>query len=510
MLDLRRYGEIRADDGAPFAKRGGVAEVNGVVLERIPEDHQHVSIGRFDATVDLIATKTDRLCDHGLHPVLDGRVESGLLAGSYTDVGHFEDHICPGAASRGAGVFSRRLGVASNACIPRDPDAHPASSDRDRRGPVGSGVGRACRQLRRGANAAAEGTGISLAIVKNGALVVAKGYGESNIEHHVPVTPETIFQSGSVGKQFASAAVMLMVEEGRLALEDSITQYLPDAPASWKPIRVRHLLTHTSGIPDYAVDTFDYRHDATEEQLTKMAYALQLQFVPGAKYEYSNTGYLLLGVIIHKVSGQFYGDLLAERVFRPLGMSTARVISEADIVPHRAAGYQLVDGQVKNQDWVAPSLNTTADGALYLSALDMVAWDKGLRAGAILKPDSWKQVYTPVRLNSGEGLSVRFRLVGQQAGRRAAVLAWRILAGLQGLHRAIPGRGPDDHPVRKPGGHRDGEGGRRGGGHHRPGACTTRGDLVGRAIAFRMARSPSPGRWCSCRRDLWWRGRRNP
>jgi CubicO group peptidase (beta-lactamase class C family) len=244
--------------------------------------------------------------------------------------------------------------------------------------------------------------GISLAIVKDGALVVAKGYGESNVEHHVPVTPETMFQSGSVGKQFTAAAVMLMLEQGRLALEDSITQYLPDAPASWKPIRVRHLLTHTSGIPDYAVDIFDYRHDATEEQLTKMAYDLELQFAPGAKYEYSNTGYLLLGVILHKVSGQFYGDLLAERVFRPLGMSTARVISETDIVPHRAAGYQLVDGQLKNQDWVAPSLNTTADGALYLSALDMVAWDKGLRAGAILKPESWKQVYTPVRLASGE------------------------------------------------------------------------------------------------------------
>ena len=148
-----------------------------------------------------------------------------------------------------------------------------------------------------------------------------------------------------------------------------------------------------------------------------MAYALELQFEPGAKYEYSNTGYLLLGVIIHKVSGQFYGDLLAERVFRPLGMSTARVISEADIVPHRAAGYQLVDGQVKNQDWVAPSLNTTADGALYLSALDMVAWDKGLRAGAILKPDSWKQVYTPVRLNSGEDYPYGF---GWRSARGAA------------------------------------------------------------------------------------------
>ena len=113
---------------------------------------------------------------------------------------------------------------------------------------------RARRQLRREQMREQKVPGISLAIVKDGALVVAKGYGESNVEHHVPVTAETIFQSGSVGKQFTSAAVMLMVEEGRLALEDSITKYLPDAPASWKPIRVRHLLTHTSGIPDYAVD----------------------------------------------------------------------------------------------------------------------------------------------------------------------------------------------------------------------------------------------------------------
>jgi CubicO group peptidase (beta-lactamase class C family) len=244
--------------------------------------------------------------------------------------------------------------------------------------------------------------GIALAIIKDGVVLAAKGYGEANIEHHVPVTAETIFQSGSIGKQFTAATVMMMVEEGRLSLDDSITKYLLDAPTSWKPITVRHLLTNTSGIAEYAVDAFDYRHDATEEELTRMAYALTLQFEPGAKWEYSNTGYLLLGAIIRKVSGRFYGDLLAERVFRPLGMSTARVISEADIVPHRAAGYQLVDGKLKNQDWVAPSLNTTADGALYLSALDMIAWDRGLRAGAILKPESWKQVYTPVRLTSGE------------------------------------------------------------------------------------------------------------
>ena len=243
--------------------------------------------------------------------------------------------------------------------------------------------------------------GISLAIVKDGTLI-AKGYGEANVEHHVPVAAETIFQSGSVGKQFTSAAVMLQVEAGRLALDDSITKYFTDAPATWRPILVRHLLTHTSGIPDYATDTFDYRHDRTEDEQVRMAYALELQFEPGSKWEYSNTGYLLLGALVRRVTGKFYGDVLAEQVFRPLGMSTASVISEADIVPHRAAGYQLVDGELKNQDWVAPMLNTTADGALYLSALDMVAWDKGLRAGAILKPESWKQVYTPVRLNDGE------------------------------------------------------------------------------------------------------------
>lgn len=243
--------------------------------------------------------------------------------------------------------------------------------------------------------------GVALAIVKDG-VVVARGYGESNVEHHVPVTPETIFQSGSVGKQFTAAAVMLLVEEGRIALEDSITRYLPDAPATWQPIRIRHLLTHTSGIPDYAVDTFDYRRDATEDELARMAYGLTLEFPPGAQWKYSNTGYLLLGVVIHKVSGQFYGDLLAERIFRPLGMSTARVISEAEIVPNRAAGYELVDGQLRNQEWVAPSLNTTADGALYLTVQDMVAWDRGLRAGAILKPESWAQMYTPVRLAGGE------------------------------------------------------------------------------------------------------------
>jgi CubicO group peptidase (beta-lactamase class C family) len=244
--------------------------------------------------------------------------------------------------------------------------------------------------------------GVAVAIVQKGEVLLARGYGLANVELNVPVKPETIFQSGSVGKQFTSALVMLLVEEGKLSLADPISKFFPGAPPEWEKITVRHLLTHTSGIPNYTDESLDYRKDYTEEDLTKLAFGLKLEFPPGSKWSYSNTGYVLLGFIIGKVSGRFYGDLLADRIFGPLGMKTARIISEEDIVPNRAAGYRLVKGQLKNQEWVAPKLNTTADGSLYLSILDMVAWDRGLRAGAILKPESWAQVYTPVRLNDGK------------------------------------------------------------------------------------------------------------
>ena len=244
--------------------------------------------------------------------------------------------------------------------------------------------------------------GVAVAVIKGSEVMLAKGFGEANVEHHVPVTPQTVFQSGSVGKQFTSTAVMLLVQDGKLALTDSITKFFPNAPATWKGITVRHLLTHTSGIPDYTTDAFDYRRDYTEDDIVQMASKLTPEFPPGSRWNYSNTGYALLGIIIRKVSGQFYGDVLRERVFKPLGMQSARVISEADIVPHRAAGYDLVKGELKNQEWVSPTLNTTADGSLYLSLQDYIAWDRGLRAKKILSPESWATVFTPATLTSGK------------------------------------------------------------------------------------------------------------
>jgi CubicO group peptidase (beta-lactamase class C family) len=243
--------------------------------------------------------------------------------------------------------------------------------------------------------------GVALAVVKDGKVVLARGYGFANVEHQVPVKAETIFQSGSTGKQFTATAVMMLVEEGKLSLEDKITKYFTDAPESWRDITVRHMLTHTSGMTDYPPD-FDMRRDYTEDELFERIKTIPLAFQPGEKWSYSNIAYVMLGILIHKVSGKFYGDFLQERIFKPLGMSTARVISEADIIPNRAAGYRLVNGQLKHQSWVSPSLNTTADGALYLTVYDMAKWDAALYTDKLLKRATLEQMWTPVKLNNGK------------------------------------------------------------------------------------------------------------
>ena len=252
--------------------------------------------------------------------------------------------------------------------------------------------------------------GMALAIVRDGKMVKAQGYGLANIELDVPVKPETIFQTGSVGKQFTATAVMMLVEDGKIRLDDPVGKYLPRTPASWNKITVRSLLTHTSGIADYESDSLtkkdaafiNLRNDYTEDELFAKLSGLPLDFPPGSKWSYSNSGYLLLGILIHKVTGQFYGDVLQERIFRPLGMTSTRIISEADIIPNRAAGYRLVNGEIKNQEWVSPTLNTTADGALYTNVPDMAKWDAALYTDKLLGKGSLDQMWSAVRLNDGK------------------------------------------------------------------------------------------------------------
>jgi CubicO group peptidase (beta-lactamase class C family) len=251
--------------------------------------------------------------------------------------------------------------------------------------------------------------GVSVAICRDGKVVKAGGYGLANVELSVPVTAETIFQTGSVGKQFTSMGVMMLVEEGKIGLDDKLSKYIPESPDLWKDVTIRHLLTHTSGIADYGGEeetmgkgVINFRKDYTEEELIQAFAKMPADFAPGEKWSYSNTGYVLLGIVIHRVTGKFYGDFLQERIFVPLGMNSTRIISEADIVPHRSSGYRLVKGELKNQEWVSPTLNTTADGALYTNVLDLAKWDAALHTTKLLKQASFDAMWTPVKLNNGK------------------------------------------------------------------------------------------------------------
>ncbi len=247
--------------------------------------------------------------------------------------------------------------------------------------------------------------GVALLVMQGGRVVKEQGYGFANLEHQVRVTPDTLFQSGSTGKMFTAVAVLRLADDGALRLDDPLSAYYPDAPSAWHRITIRQLLTHTSGIKDYAEinsGDLDYRKDYTDDELLAAMQKLPLDFEPGAQWSYSNSGYVILGLLVSKLAGKDYSEFLAERLFRPLGMPTIQLISERRITPNRAAGYERDEkGVLGNQAWVAPGLNRTADGSLYYSLRDLEAWERALDAGKFMRADDFVSWWTPVRLNDG-------------------------------------------------------------------------------------------------------------
>jgi CubicO group peptidase (beta-lactamase class C family) len=243
--------------------------------------------------------------------------------------------------------------------------------------------------------------GLSVAILRGDTLELARGYGYANLEHHVRATDSTVYQVGSVTKQFTAAAVVMLAEQRRLQLDDPITQYLPEGDPVWQGVTVKHLLTHTSGIPEFG-DTLDWwRRDYTESELVRLTATKPLGFLPGASWSYGSVGYALLGIIVHRVSGVPWGDFLRDRIFRPLGMPSARVNSDAAIVPNRAAGYEFVNDTLRNQWWASPTVKAMADLGLSLSVHDLVRWTIGLDQGKVLSRAALEASWTPVRLAGG-------------------------------------------------------------------------------------------------------------
>jgi CubicO group peptidase (beta-lactamase class C family) len=251
--------------------------------------------------------------------------------------------------------------------------------------------------------------GVEIGIYRNGHAVLEKGYGLANVELHVPVDATTRMQSASVGKQFVATAVMMLVEQGKVGLDDSIVKYFPDAPSSWRAIKVKNLLSHTSGLAEYETHElirpgapFDVRMDFSEDELVSKIEALPIEFGPGDKWAYRNTNYVLLGVLIHRVTGKPYGDYLHEKVFAPLGMDATRIISDRDIIPGRSSGYAIDGGQLKNQKYVSETFNSTADGSLYFNVVDLEKWDRALYGTSLLSKTSLYRMWTPVVLNEGK------------------------------------------------------------------------------------------------------------
>ena len=230
--------------------------------------------------------------------------------------------------------------------------------------------------------------GISLAVAKDGKPLYVKSYGVGTLEHTVSTQPDTVYQIGSIGKQFTAVAVMMLANEHKLNLDDPLSKYLPEVPASWGKVTLRTMLNHQSGIPQFTTperQLLDLVHDYSDLELIQLASTQPLDFEPGTNVSYSDTGYVLLGFVINRVAGTFYGDFLQQRVFKPLGMNRTRIISDKDIVPDRASGYEKADsGELYNQSYVSPALNRTADGSLYSTVLDLMKWDRALYGDAVL------------------------------------------------------------------------------------------------------------------------------
>jgi D-alanyl-D-alanine carboxypeptidase len=240
--------------------------------------------------------------------------------------------------------------------------------------------------------------GLELAVIKAGKTTKVGGYGLANVELNVPVRPETIFKIGSVSKQFIASGIMLLVDEGRIGLDDKISKYLEGTPETWKDISVRRLLTHTSGIVREAPGFNPYKIQS-DADVIRTAYPLPLRFTPGEKWEYCNVGYFSLAEIIRVVSGKPWSEYLAERIFRPAGMASTRTTTADEIVEGRAGSYDWKDGKLWNADEL---IALRPSGAFLSNVLDLARWDAALYTDRILKKALREQMWTPVTLNSGK------------------------------------------------------------------------------------------------------------
>ena len=232
--------------------------------------------------------------------------------------------------------------------------------------------------------------GLSIGIVKNGKVVMAKGYGQANIELNVPATEETVYKIGSVSKQFVAVGVMKLVQEGKIKVSDPVKKFIKNAPSTWNAITIRHLLNHTSGLPSDPPG-FDGMKDLADSIYIKAAFADSLAFPTGSKYEYSNFGYFILADIIRISSGMSFPQYMKKYIFDECGLSSTRTTSLAAIVPNRAAGYiKNAENETLN---AANYIALRPSGAFLSNIHDLLKWEMSMQNNKLLTPKNWSQMW---------------------------------------------------------------------------------------------------------------------
>jgi D-alanyl-D-alanine carboxypeptidase len=246
--------------------------------------------------------------------------------------------------------------------------------------------------------------GLAVAVVRNGQVILARGSGLANVELGVAATPESVFGIMSVTKSLVATTLMMLVEQGQLALEEKISHYLSDLPDAWEEVTVRHLLTHTSGIRDYLNElpwcSREQRQEMTPADLVRRVSGMPPKFPPGEQWSYNNTGYVLLGMLIQEVSGKRWSEFLDEQVFQPLQMSTTRLNNDRVLIRNRAGCYRWENDSLRHGDPQDPTW-TDAAGALVSTVLDLAKWDAALDSQALLNKKSLERMWTPAKLNDG-------------------------------------------------------------------------------------------------------------
>ncbi|MBX3083005.1 MAG: beta-lactamase family protein [Anaerolineae bacterium] len=246
--------------------------------------------------------------------------------------------------------------------------------------------------------------GLALAIAKNGEIIHRKGYGLANLEWDIPITPDTVFRLASITKQFTAVAIMLLQAQGKINLDDSLTRFLPDYPTSGHEVTIRQLLNHTSGIKSYT-DLPGFFEKISTTAITPPALVehfrnLPFDFKPGAQWQYNNSAYHLLGLIIEKLSGVSYGEFIKQHIFEPLGMQHSYYLDNEPIIPRRASGYvETPDGFLN-----APFLNMQipyAAGSLGSTVDDLLIWNQALFEGRLISADALATMHQPTILNDG-------------------------------------------------------------------------------------------------------------